>query len=83
MSAAIKATRTGLDWVAANLHWWSSRAVPAVMARGAANAIHTLWLQTDTKDPESPEYYNEIGALLRPRFQELPIVDLSLAARSV
>src|SRR5271166_3871963 len=73
-SQARKPTAAGLAWAKANAEWWNDTADDtAIDAREYANRIHKRRLDEGDGDPESPEYFEEIGALVRKRFPEIEV----------
>ena len=75
-------TKAGVAWAEANGQWWNDKFDElAIDARAYANSIHHRMLADGEHDPETPEYFERIGTLVRKRFPEIEVKSLGRARR--
>jgi hypothetical protein len=72
-AAGRQPTKAGVAWAKANGDWWNDTVDEiAIDARAYATSIHQRKLR-DGEDPEDPQYFEEIGQMVKRRFPELDV----------
>jgi hypothetical protein len=67
-------TKAGVAWAKLNAEWWNDTVdETACDARSYANTVHKRMLDEGEGDPETPEYFERIGAMVRKRFPEIEV----------